>query len=80
MSYFKEPTVTRGEFRRALSHKCAKEFGMGLSDLPDIICIDDNWWENITEKEAIIMIDSCIEEFRLELMPDYHGEESEQIC
>jgi hypothetical protein len=37
---------------------------MGLSDLPDIICIDDNWWEGMIEKEAIVMIDSCIEEFK----------------
>jgi len=33
-------------------------------DLPDIICIDDNWWEGQTEKEAIVMIDSCIEELK----------------
>jgi hypothetical protein len=40
---------------------------MGLSDLPDIINIDDNWWEDMSEKEAHIMIDSCIEEFQDEL-------------
>lgn len=40
---------------------------MGLNDLPDIINIDDNWWEHMSEKEAIIMIDSCVEEFREEL-------------
>lgn len=59
-----QPTVSRGEFRQALNLKCQKEFGMGLSDLPDIICIDDNWWEGMIEKEAIVMIDSCIEEFK----------------
>ena len=59
--------VSRSEFRRALNLRCCKEFGMGLSDLPDIICIDDNWWENQTEKEALTMIDSCIEEFQDEL-------------
>jgi hypothetical protein len=39
---------------------------MGLMDLPDIICIDDVWWENMTEKEAVQMIDGCIDDFRLE--------------
>jgi len=61
--------VSRSEFRRALNLRCNKEFGMGLNDLPDIICIDDNWWEHMPEKEALVMIDSCIEEFRDELQP-----------
>jgi hypothetical protein len=61
-----QPTVSRGEFRRALNLRCHKEFGMGMNDLPDIICIDDVWWEGMIEKEAIVMIDSCIEDFRLE--------------
>jgi hypothetical protein len=33
-------------------------------DLPDIICIDDVWWEQMTEKEAIQMIDGCIQDFK----------------
>lgn len=67
MQLLKEPTVTRSEFRRSLNLQCHKEFGMGLSDLPDIINIDDNWWEDMSEKDAVIMIDSCIEEFKEEL-------------
>ena len=59
--------VSRTEFRRALNLKCHKELGVGMMDLPDIICIDDVWWENMTEKEAIVMIDSCIEDFKDEL-------------
>jgi len=78
MSLLNQPTVSRGEFRRALNLKCQKEFGMGLSDLPDIINIDDNWWEGITEKEAVVMIDSCIEEFKDELGYDELVDEDEE--
>ena len=67
MSYFNQPTVSRGEFKRSLKAKCLKELGVHFDDLPDIINIDDNWWEGITEKEAIIMIDSCIDELKEEL-------------
>lgn len=67
MSAFNQPTVSRQEFRRALNLRCNKEFGMGIDDLPDIICIDDVWWDKITEKEAMQMIDSCIDDFKDEL-------------
>jgi hypothetical protein len=40
---------------------------MGLMDLPDIICLDDVWWEQMTEKEAIQMIDGCIQDFKDEI-------------
>jgi len=66
---FKEPTISRQDFRRALNIRCNKELGVSLSDLPDIINIDDNWWEGQTEKEAIIMIDSCI----IELSNEFYG-------
>jgi len=60
-----DPTyVSRTDFKRALNMRCHKELGMSLQDLPDIINIDDNWWENMSEKEAVTMIDSCIEELK----------------
>jgi hypothetical protein len=71
MNPLNQPTVSRSEFRKALNIRCNKEFGMTLNDLPDIINIDDNWWPDMIEKEAIVMIDSCIEEFREELEPNY---------
>ena len=37
-----------------------------MSDLPDIICIDDVWYEGIEETEAIMMIEGCIDDFKLE--------------
>ena len=67
MNPFNQPTVSRSVFRRALNLRCHKELGVSLSDLPDIIVIDDNWWEGQTEKEAIVMIDSCIEELKDEM-------------
>lgn len=66
---FKEPTISRQDFRRALNIRCNKELGVSLSDLPDIINIDDNWWEGQTEKEAIVMIDSCM----VELSNEFYG-------
>jgi len=71
MNPLNEPYISRSEFRRALNIRCNKEFGMTLNDLPDIINIDDNWWPQMVEREAIVMIDSCIEEFRQELEPEY---------
>jgi len=68
--------VSRSEFRRALNLRCHKEFGIGLNDLPDLICLDDVWWENMIEKEAIQMIDGCIEDFRDELEPGYNQEKT----
>jgi hypothetical protein len=58
--------VSRLSFRQALNIRCHRELGVGLMDLPDIINIDDVWWEGMTNKEALIMIDSCIEDFKSE--------------
>lgn len=66
MSYFNQPTVSRSQFRQALNLRCHKELGVGMNDLPDIICIDDVWYEGIEETEAIMMIDGCIDDFKLE--------------
>jgi hypothetical protein len=66
MSHFNQPTISRSQFRQALNLRCHKELGVGLLDLPDIICIDDVWWEGITEKESMQMIDGCIDDFKLE--------------
>jgi hypothetical protein len=59
--------VPRHEFKRALNLHCLKELGVGLMDLPDIINIDDVWWEGQTVKEALIMINSCIKDFEEEI-------------
>jgi hypothetical protein len=64
MSLLKEPTVSRSDFRRALNLKCHQVLGIGLNDLPDIINIDDVWYEGQEEKEAVIMINSCIKELQ----------------
>jgi hypothetical protein len=64
MNPLNQPTVSRSEFRRALNLHCHKELGVGYSDLPDIITIDDVWWEKITEKESLQMIKGCIQDFK----------------
>jgi hypothetical protein len=63
-SLINEPTVPRSEFRRALNLHCHHELGVGYSDLPDIINIDDVWWEGQTVKEALQMIAGCIQDFK----------------
>jgi hypothetical protein len=67
MNILDQHTISRQDFRRALNIKCYKELGVSLSDLPDIIYIDDVWWEGQTEKEALQMIDSCIDDFKEEM-------------
>jgi hypothetical protein len=59
--------VSRSDFRRALNLRCHKELGVGLSDLPDIIDLEDVWWEQMSEKEANQMLDGCIEDLKDEL-------------
>jgi hypothetical protein len=69
MSHFNidNPKVPRSEFRRALNLHCHKELGVGMSDLPDIINIEDVWWEGQTVKEALQMIAGCIQDYKDEL-------------
>jgi hypothetical protein len=62
-----EQYVSRSEFRRALNMHCQKELGVCMSDLPDIIDIDDVWWEKQTIKEALQMIAGCIQDFKDEM-------------
>jgi hypothetical protein len=56
MSAFNQPGLSRSEFRKLLNIRCHNELGVGLLDLPDIICIDDVWWENITLKESAVAL------------------------
>lgn len=67
MNPFNQPSVSRGEFRRALKLKVYQELNVDFNDLPDIIDIDDVWWEGQTEKEALQMIAGCIQDFKDEL-------------
>lgn len=64
MNLLNEPSVSRSEFRKLLNIRCHNELGVGLMDLPDIICIDDVWWEGISLKEANQMIDGCVQDFK----------------
>jgi hypothetical protein len=64
MHSLNQPTVSRSEFRKALNLRCHKELGLGINDLPDIINLDDVYWEGMTEKEAVQMIDGCIQDFK----------------
>jgi len=59
--------VTRGEFKRALRLKVFKELHIDYNDLPDIICIDDHYYEGMDERDAVIALEGIIEDIQDEL-------------
>ena len=59
--------VTRTEFKRALRLKVFKELQIDYNDLPDIICIDDHWYEGMDERDAVIALEGIIEDIQDEL-------------
>ena len=59
--------VTRGEFKRALRLKVFKELQIDYNDLPDIICIDDHYYEGMDERDAVIALEGIIEDIQDEL-------------
>ena len=77
MNLLNEPKISFRDFKRALNIRCNKEFGMSYSDLPDIVVLDDYWYEGIEEREAVMMLDGVIDDLREELMPtdNYTSEE-----
>jgi hypothetical protein len=70
MSHFNQPTVSFYDFKRTLKLKCYNVFGCSYSDLPDIVDLNDFWYEGIEEREAVIMIDGVIEDLAAELSFD----------
>ena len=62
-------TVSRIEFKRALRLKVHKELNIDFNDLPDIVCIDDHWYEGMDERDAIIALEGIIEDIEMELDP-----------
>ena len=46
--------------------RCIRAFGLGYEDLPDVLCIDDYWYEGIDQQEAKRALDDMEEELRNE--------------
>jgi len=67
MSILDTKFVTRGEFKRALRLKVFKELHIDYNDLPDIICIDDHYYEGMDERDAVIALEGIIEDIQDEL-------------
>jgi hypothetical protein len=63
----KEPSISKSEFRKLLNIRCHSELGVGYNDLPDIIDLEDVFWDGQTLKEANQMITGCIDDFKDEL-------------
>ena len=60
-------TVSRLDFKRALRLKVHKELSIDFNDLPDIVCIDDHWYEGMDERDAVIALEGIIEDIQDEL-------------
>lgn len=57
-------SITREQFINAWNKKCIKTFGLGHEDLPDILFIDDFWYDGITTEEAENALDDMLESMR----------------
>lgn len=57
-------SITREQFITAWNKKCIKTFGLGHEDLPDILFIDDFWYDGITTEEAENALDDMLESMR----------------
>lgn len=60
-------SITREQFITSWDNRCNSNFGLGHEDLPDLIYIDDYWYEGITKEEAKNALDDMLESMRDEL-------------
>jgi hypothetical protein len=45
-------TISYEMFVNAWDKRCTRAFGLGYEDLPDIICMDDYWHDEMTRDEC----------------------------
>lgn len=45
-------TISYEMFVNAWDKRCARAFGLGYEDLPDIICMDNYWHDEMTRDEC----------------------------
>jgi hypothetical protein len=65
--------ITRSQFRKLWNQHCTKTFGLGADDLPDILCMDDYWYEEMTAAEA----KSAFADMEMEMRQDLGYEEED---
>jgi hypothetical protein len=55
------------QFMRMWDKHCERVFGIDASSLPDILCIDDYWYEDMSQQEAKDALLDMEQELREEL-------------
>lgn len=60
--------ITIEQFERAWSKRCINVFGIGSEDLPDVLCIDDFWYEGMTREE----LKGALDEMELSMRQELH--------
>lgn len=60
--------ITIEQFERAWSKRCTNVFGIGSEDLPDVLCIDDFWYEGMTREE----LKGALDEMELSMRQELH--------
>lgn len=58
--------ISFDQFLVMWNKRCIRAFGLGYEDLPDILCIDDHWYDGMTQQEAKSALDDMEEELRQE--------------
>lgn len=56
--------ISYDDFFRRWDKRCQDEFGVSADDLPDIIAIDDHWFDGMSVKESNDALDAMTEELR----------------
>ena len=46
--------------------RCIRAFGLGSEDLPDLLCIDDYWYDGMNQQEAKAALDDMEQQMRQE--------------
>ncbi len=62
--------VSREAFIKAWDNKCTRNFGLGYTDLPDILLIDDYWHDMLTVDEAKDALNDMLDSMRDEMGMD----------
>lgn len=62
--------ISKEAFIKAWDNKCARNFGLGCEDLPDVILIDDYWHELLTVSEAKDALSDMLESMSDEMGAD----------
>jgi len=61
---------TKESFLAALNEYLVSQCGVGYADLPDVVCIDDYFWNNMTEKQFGAEVKHCADDILIQIEED----------